>query len=704
MKRFTFFLTLLLSFIFSSVSAQRPQMASKALHNSVGITTQAATGVKANATNVPTVGKYYFITCAFNGFETKQGVTKSIYVDGTTVKWGTTDYENANMYWQIYEEDGKYVFKNYGTDEYISTYSNSKFSVGETPASNVSLTWNEDICYISVAGGRFHCDGHYNGAGKSGNVIQYGTYDAGASQWYIQEVDAPTTVALAKQRLQNCVNKYASYTGTKLGNNPGQYSVTGGNIETVASAISAAQEVLNGGSEVASDYDNAFTALKSFSFTKNTMIVGKYYRIQSTTRKTYTGIEFKSNASADSQMRNSTLDEQDPRQIWKLEQEGEGNSTKYYLVNLASGLYPQHINSGTASTSDVGEKNSSYAFSWGINTEATTTEMPTYNIFFGGTQVNIETDGNVNYWYGENAHQYIWKVEKTDEELRELVENWISAQGFTNNVNAKKIALNNDVAQIISPSEFAAPATVNASIDALKNYADAKEQGAATIEQTQAIYKSNKIVDTYRNAVNNYGEILSVPYSLKAQYGTIILPINYVIPNNVKLYSCDGETDGVLTLTEARDSERKNKPYIVEYTDEATMPTAESAKTYQLIGYKNGAATTNQTVGWLTGVLEDEQYVPNGSYILAKHNDKIGFYQVDGDNVMAASKYKCYLTAPISQATKKVFFFDNNHVTGIANIINNQEGKTTIYDLSGKRLSHLQKGINIVNGQKVMVK
>ncbi len=712
MRIFTSILALSLVFIGGGASAQKaiassaqqPKQAST-MSNAFthGLSTQAATGVKASETNIPTAGKYYFITNAYSGFEESQRVTKSVYVDGTTVKWGTTDYDNANMYWQIYEDGGKYVFKNVGTQLYISTYANSIFTVGDTPASTSSFSWNGEVCNVSIAGGNMHCNGHSGGAGVSGTIIQFGQGYDGASAWYISEVEAPS-YTLLKQALQNRVNELNSYTGQKLGVNPGQYSLSKGTTELVTSVIADANTVLNGGSTTSADYEEALSKLNKVAYVKNQMQVGQYYRIQSTSRSTYTGIEYENDS--ESQMRNSTLNEADPRQIWKLEQDGEGNNAKYYLVNLASGLYPQYIEGGTNNTSKVGSKNADYSFSWTINSEATTDAMPNYNICFGGRQVNIESDGNVNYWYGDNAHHYLWKVQSTEDELKDLVNNWLAEQGLANGTEAKKINLVDNATEVISPSEYGDPVAVNAGIDALNAYAEAKTQGTETIAQTQAVYRTNRLVSPYKNASDSYGAPLSVAYTLKAQYGTMILPINYTIPSNIKLYTCDGEENGVLTLKQSTDAQRKNYPYIVEYTDEATMPSADAPKVYQFVGYSGGAATTNQTRGWLTGVLEDNQYVPDGSYILAKHNDKLGFYKVEGSDVKSAAKYKCYLTAPAQQAAAmSAFYFDGgNTTTAIATLLSGKDGKTEIYDLLGKRLSHLQKGLNIVNGQKVLVK
>lgn len=664
---------------------------------------RSAASTLINAMVLPTSGKYYTITSAYDQFETRQGVTKSIYADSEgNVKWKTTDLTDPAMFWEIYEDNGKYVFKNYSTQTYISSYSNP-YQMGAT-AANSSFTWFDGgICNINILNGNLHTAGHNSGSGQSGNVIQYGNGATGASAWYIKEVKEPT-LQMSIARLENGVREYKKYTSSNVvGIHPGQYSVKNGSVEALQQKITAAEILLTNGSETSSSkYDEALTNLMGAAvFSKNGMTVGSYYRIQSTTRSTYTGLQTNNAMMGTSKMWNYTLNEADPSQIWKLEQDGDN----YFLVNLASGLYPQYVNGGSTVTTYVGEKNANYKFTWDIYAEATETSMPIHRIYFGGRQVNIESAGHVNYWTAENARHYIWKVANTEGELLTLVKDWASSQNMTANASASKISLESNVTQIISPNEFAAPDVVNAAVDNVKAYSDASNP---TLKQAQALYNSYKIVDTYAAATKANGSILSVPYTLKAQYGTIILPINYYKPNNVKLYSCNGEQNGVLTLIEYTGTEPKNTPFIIEYTDEATMPTAENSKVYQLIGYSNGAATTNQTEGCLTGVLQNETcYVPNGSYILSKYNDKLGFYKVEGDNVnKVAAKYKCYLTINYGQSAPKALFFEENGTaTDIINIFGGESNqRIEIYNLAGQRIHSLQKGVNIVNGKKVIVR
>ena len=647
-----------------------------------------------NSFNKPVAGKYYVITSAYDNFENIQGVTKSVFVDGQNLKWKSTDLSEESMFWQIYPEGGKYVFKNYGTSTYISTCAglSKPYIMGDTPAENSNFNWYiGSDCNIRIVNGDLHTEGHSSGNGQQGNIVQYPGGSHTQSSWYIKEVKIEYAL------LQGTIAKGKALVGV----NPGQFKAASGYSEALADA----QRVLANSNATDEQYRNARTklseAITQSQSAKNDLEEGSYYRIQNTANKTYTGIEFKNQSVGTSRMKNSALNENDPRQIWKLEKEGE----KYYLVNVASGLYPQTIAAGSDKTTDVGAKNPSLNFSWKQHAEITSTSNAQYNIFFGqeNGQINVETNGNVNYWYGNNAHHYLWKVDKTDAEILALVNDWAKSQNLKANANATKLQVIEGVTQIISPTEFAAPNVVNAAIDAVKRYDDA---AVPTLEQAQALYNNYTIVNNYVNQAKTYGGILDVKYVLKGQYGTIILPVNYASPQNVKFYTCGAAgANGVLTLVETNTGTKKNQPYIVEYTG-TDVPTVDNPKKYQIIGYKNGAATTNQTVGWLTGVLGENDHVPSGSYILSKYSGRFAFYKVDGENVKEAQQYRCYLTIPADQPTAVSAFYLNGEgeTTGINALLNGNNGETEIYDLSGKRLNHLQKGINIVNGQKVLVK
>ena len=264
-------------------------------------------------------------------------------------------------------------------------------------------------------------------------------------------------------------------------------------------------------------------------------------------------------------------------------------------------------------------------------------------------------------------------------------------------------------ATIISPNEIAEPADINAAIEAAQTLAATNNKNLPKIDFTESAQGS--ILSNYNAKVAAHGDLLSVDYTLKSEYGTICLPFNYADPASWKFYRCSASNGNVLTLVQETYDTRyagnrwgQNTPYIVEYAG-GDVPTADAPKKYQFIGYGRNAGTGVQAEGWLRGVLADNEYVPSGSYILSKYNNVLGFYQVEGNNVKACPKYKCYLTVTSDEAspTRAFFFTGDGEVTGIEAIFGNTE-KPVIYNTAGQRLNSLQKGVNIVNGHKVLVK
>ena len=250
---------------------------------------------------------------------------------------------------------------------------------------------------------------------------------------------------------------------------------------------------------------------------------------------------------------------------------------------------------------------------------------------------------------------------------------------------------------VIGPTEFEAPATINAAITAAKGVTSTNETEVVEFLESQ----NAEYLKTYTNAVKAYGKLVTTQFTMKAQYGTLILACPAKRPSGLNFYGCSSSKGAELTLTPKNGNLVEKIPYIVEKTG--------TTDKYTIIGWKKVAdddPTTYQEEGsWLTGVLV-EQYVPSGSYILSKPNGGVlGFYQVEGNNVKACPKYKCYLTVTSDEAspTRAFFFSGNGEVTGIEGIFGNTE-KPVIYNTAGQRLNSLQKGVNIVNGHKVLVK
>ena len=104
----------------------------------------------------------------------------------------------------------------------------------------------------------------------------------------------------------------------------------------------------------------------------------------------------------------------------------------------------------------------------------------------------------------------------------------------------------------------------------------------------------------------------------------------------------------------------------------------------------------------LMGTLEPIE--ATDKYVLAKPAGKeVGFYKATSGNIAAG---KAYLVS--NDASIKAFYFAGDDATGIEsvnsqnslNTLNTQN--STIYNLAGQRISKMQKGINIVNGKKIL--
>ena len=87
-----------------------------------------------------------------------------------------------------------------------------------------------------------------------------------------------------------------------------------------------------------------------------------------------------------------------------------------------------------------------------------------------------------------------------------------------------------------------------------------------------------------------------------------------------------------------------------------------------------------------------------GKYVLAKVGDKVGFYKA-GSGMIAAGK--AYLE---SDANVKALYFTEEDETSLNEEfrVKNEESAAAVYDLSGRLVNSLKKGVIIVGGKKIL--
>jgi hypothetical protein len=144
-----------------------------------------------------------------------------------------------------------------------------------------------------------------------------------------------------------------------------------------------------------------------------------------------------------------------------------------------------------------------------------------------------------------------------------------------------------------------------------------------------------------------------------------------------------------------------NEGMILKGTPEATVTihSVASDATPATIG-------TNYLVGSGNSNKGDIDVSANGTkktiYVLANKTHGIGFYLATAGTLPA---HKAYLDLSSGGEAREFlgFSFDDEEINGIAEA-QMVKGDGIIYNLQGVRLSQLQKGLNIVNGKKMLVK
>lgn len=174
-----------------------------------------------------------------------------------------------------------------------------------------------------------------------------------------------------------------------------------------------------------------------------------------------------------------------------------------------------------------------------------------------------------------------------------------------------------------------------------------------------------------------------------AKYGTFCAPFDVTIPEGVTAYTISSIDENGKLVLEKQSAISAHTPVIVESTSDINA-------------VQFGVATTGEAKShYLTGVYTATP-APVGSYVLQKQNDRVGFYRVAEGSQPTVGANRAYLDLTNSPAGVKAFYMED--ATAIQAVEELLSGKAEIYDLAGRRLQKLQKGINIVGGKKVLVK
>ncbi|MBO4661824.1 MAG: hypothetical protein J5630_03890 [Bacteroidaceae bacterium] len=186
---------------------------------------------------------------------------------------------------------------------------------------------------------------------------------------------------------------------------------------------------------------------------------------------------------------------------------------------------------------------------------------------------------------------------------------------------------------------------------------------------------------------------LCVPFNITALEGVSSKEVKAYAPTKSDNYIVPG--DGATTIT-------AGTPVLLIGEEGATSVTATIGS-----NYASSPATTNALRGTFTGTSIDCTAETRTNYVLGfdrENDNRIGFYHVNSSSYNLKAN-RAYLNIGAGGDARGFYINFDDVVTGISSMDNGQwtmDNESVIYNLSGQRLNKMQKGINIVNGKKVL--
>ena len=126
-----------------------------------------------------------------------------------------------------------------------------------------------------------------------------------------------------------------------------------------------------------------------------------------------------------------------------------------------------------------------------------------------------------------------------------------------------------------------------------------------------------------------------------------------------------------------------------------------------LLAYEGGKTEDVPVIASASAIAENclvgvnvETTINSNDYILNKINDGVGFYKAGSFTTLGA--HKAYIPAAVGNGVKGFTIDFDDDATGIKTLSDSPLKGENIYNLAGQRISKMQKGVNIVNGKKIL--
>ncbi len=184
--------------------------------------------------------------------------------------------------------------------------------------------------------------------------------------------------------------------------------------------------------------------------------------------------------------------------------------------------------------------------------------------------------------------------------------------------------------------------------------------------------------------------------TIRANIATYSSPFPVKLPDGVDAYIAKQEGENNVVLQKITGALPANTGVILSSeTAKEYIPTARTTE---------ALATVNAADNMLKPTTGNAVPADVPAYILSKNGNTAVFKKLSSSD-RTIKQYKAYLKLDGAQSAQLMnFAFAGSDLTGIQNVTETSAKSKTAYDLAGRKVGKLQKGIYIVNGKKVIVK
>lgn len=233
--------------------------------------------------------------------------------------------------------------------------------------------------------------------------------------------------------------------------------------------------------------------------------------------------------------------------------------------------------------------------------------------------------------------------------------------------------------------------------------------GTLETEATNLTITAAPTLDEETGSLDDFENFASYPvvamkYSLKAGWNTIILPFAYsdlsVFGEDAEAFQLNSYADGVLNFSKTT-TLNPQTPYVIYateakseliFTDVTNFRTSTDADDL----YARISSSGIKFQGTYAPIAAGEWNASGTVYGVTT----TGYIQKAGENA-SIKGFRAYFDVTDASEVKAINF-EGNDATGIANLKDLKDADDLIYNIAGQRLQKMQKGINIINGKKVL--